>query len=218
MPRLQLILASTSPRRRELLALLQIPFQTLDPGIEEHLEAGDRVNAPRPREQALAFAERKAAACAASHRDALVLACDTLIDLDGMVLGKPASRTHAATMLRALRGREHQVHSAVALHGENIGLRQHAVESVHVRMRVASDRELERYLLGGEWAGKAGGYAIQGEGGSLIAAIRGDYPAVVGFPLRVVARLLAPYFSLPVDIDSLYRTAPYANWMRFAGR
>jgi septum formation protein len=198
--------------------LLQIPFQIHDPGIEEHVEPGDAVNATTPPEQALIFAERKAAACAASHQDALVLGCDTLIELDGMILGKPTSRKHAATMLRALRGREHQVHSAVALHRESIRIRQHAVESVRVRMRLASDQELERYLVGGEWAGKAGGYAIQGEGGSLIAAIHGDYPAVVGLPLRLVAKLLVPHFSLPVDVDSLYRTTPYANWMRFARR
>jgi septum formation protein len=208
----QLILASTSSRRRTLLALLQVPFVVQDPGFEEE-PAGA---AGPPGQQAVRFAEGKAAAVAAAHPDALVLACDTLIDLDGRALGKPASREDAAAMLRALRGRVHQVHSAVALHRERSGLRRHALESVRVRMRAVADNELERYLTSGEWAGKAGAYAIQGRGGSLIDAIEGDYPAVVGLPLRLVVKLLRPELSIPIDIDRLYRSPPDPTWARFS--
>jgi nucleoside triphosphate pyrophosphatase len=213
----QLILASTSPRRRELLALLQIPFEVEDPGFQEDPEHLDTWHSPNtPSERALRFADGKAGACAASRRDALILACDTLIELDGKVLGKPTSLGDARSMLRALRGREHRVHSAVALRRERIGLRERALESVRVRMRAASDEGLERYLAGGEWVGKAGAYAIQGEAGALIAAIDGDYTAVVGLPLRLVAKLLGPHIPLAIDVEALYRLPPHASWSRFS--
>jgi septum formation protein len=215
----QLVLASTSPRRKELLALLGIPFEVVDPGFEEGSQHPDRLTGPSTAaEQARRFAEGKAAACAAQHRDSLVLACDTLIDLDGTVLGKPTSREEARATLRALRGREHFVHSAVSLRHERTALHSSGIETVRVRMRAASDDEVERYIARGEWVGKAGSYAIQGEGGTLIEAVHGDYPAVVGLPLRLVAHLVSRHVSLPIDVEHLYRSAPYTNWMRFSGR
>jgi septum formation protein len=209
---IQLILASTSPRRRELLGLLRVPFQVEVPRFEEdHVQPGRPIP---PSEQALRFAEGKAAATASAHPDALILACDTLIELDGKVLGKPTTLSEARAMLTALRGRQHRVHSAVALHRQRPSLREHGLESVRVDMRAFSDEVLERYLAGGEWEGKAGAYAIQGEGGSLIERIEGDYPAVVGLPLRLVASLLRPHVSLPGDVELLYRSPPHLNWRR----
>jgi septum formation protein len=194
--------------------LLQVSFDVEAPPFQEdQREAG---LPSRPSEQALRFADGKAAATASAHPDALVLACDTLIELDGMVLGKPTTLPEARAMLRALRGRQHQVHSAVALHRQRTGLRERALESVSVGMRAFTDEELERYLTDREWVGKAGAYAIQGQGGSLIDRIGGDYPAVVGLPLRLVARLLRPHVAVPVDVESLYRAPPHLNWRHFA--
>jgi septum formation protein len=204
--RSRLLLASTSPRRKELLGLLGIPFEVVNPHYVEH------ATAEKPLVQALHHAEGKAAAVSKGHPDVLVLASDTLIELDGAGLGKPGSIDDARVMLNRLIGRDHVVHTAVAVRRACDGVSQNGIESVQVRMRPVSDEDLEQYLQSGEWLDKAGAYAIQGSGSALIAKIEGDYTAVVGLPLRLVARLLMPHMTLPVDPEGLYRARPYGNW------
>jgi len=209
---MRLILASTSPRRRDLLTLLQVPFEVAEPTFVEQLarEGG-------PEQQAGFFAEQKARSCARRFPEALVLGSDTLISLDGKILGKPADAGHAAAMLKRLRGRAHTVHTAVALGRHDDPALDVAVETVRVWMRDFSEAEAEAYLRSAEGMEKAGAYAIQGKGGDLVSRIEGDYPAVVGLPLRLVARLLQRRgVTFPLDVEDLYRKKPFPNWARFS--
>ncbi|WP_447979166.1 Maf family protein [Candidatus Nitrospira bockiana] len=211
---MRLILASTSPRRRELLALLGLPFDTLDPRFVEVT----RPEVP-PRDHAMAFAEGKArsAAEAVSAEAAVIIGCDTLIEIDGAVIGKPVDAAEARRMLRRLSGRRHVVHTGVAVVSTATGACRRGVESVRIRVASLRDDQIERYVASGEPLDKAGAYAIQGAGAELIAGIEGDYTAAVGLPLRLLAALLeAHHVAVPVDVDALYREKPYRNWSRFA--
>jgi len=211
---MRLVLASTSPRRKELLALLQVPFEVVDPTSPEQLSRDHP-----PETQAQLFAERKARSCADRFPDRLVLGSDTLIAVGSDVMGKPSDLTEAGAMLRRLRGREHVIYTSVALFRKADGIQDVAVETVRVWMKNFSDAEVEEYLRTGESMGKAGAYSIQGRGGRLIDRIAGDYTAAVGLPLRLVADLLRKRgVSLPIDVEMLYRTKPYPNWDLFAPR
>jgi septum formation protein len=206
-----LILASTSPRRKELLALLQLPFEVVEPDFQERIHA----EVP-PEAQAWTFALGKAQSCTRQHADSLVLGSDTLIAVGETILGKPADRAEAGAMLRRLRGRDHHIYTAVALCCAVRRIQDVAVDRVRVWMKPFSDADLEAYLATGEWQGKAGAYSIQGHGGSLIERIEGDYTAAVGLPLRLTASLLQKHgLSVPVDVEQLYRTKPYPNWATF---
>lgn len=208
-----LILASTSPRRHELLALLGIRFEARSPSFEERLVPD------RPAiEQVQSFAQGKARSVARQEPEAIVLGSDTVIELDHAVLGKPADLAEARAMLRCLAGRDHQVRTAVALVCSACATDVVALSSAVVRMKPFDERVHEHYLATGESLGKAGAYSIQGEGGDLIDSIDGDFTTVVGLPLRLVARLLTQVgVSVPADLDELYATKPYANWARFPG-
>lgn len=207
-----LILASTSPRRRELLALLGIPFDVKSPSFEERLIAGRPVV-----EQAQAFAQGKAQSIARQELEAIVLGSDTVIELDHDVIGKPADLREARAMLRRLAGRNHRVHTAVALVCSVRAIDTIALSTTVVRMKPFDELTHERYLATGESLGKAGAYSIQGEGGDLIDSIDGDFPTVVGLPLRLVAQLLTRVgVRVPVDLGALYAATPYANWARFS--
>lgn len=207
-----LVLASTSLRRKELLALLRVPFEVVAPHFEE------RIHAEVPPEiQARTFALGKARSCLSRHSASLVLGSDTLVAVGETVLGKPADREMAGAMLRRLRGREHCICTAVAVCGDAGKLQDVAVETVLVWMKPFTDATLDAYLDSGEWEGKAGAYSIQGCGGDLIERIEGDYTAAVGLPLRLTAALLARHgVSVPVDVDALYREKPYPNWSAFS--
>lgn len=206
-----LVLASTSPRRKELLALLQLSVEVVEPDFDEQLHT----EVP-PEAQAWTFALGKAQSCAERHADSLVLGSDTLIAVGETILGKPADRAQANAMLRRLRGRAHRIYTAVALCCDARKIQVVAVETVQVWMKPFSDADLESYLASGEWKGKAGAYSIQGHGGSFIERIEGDFTAAVGLPLRLTASLLQKHgLSIPVDVEQLYRTKPYPNWATF---
>ena len=210
---MSLILASTSPRRHELLALLGIPFDVKSPSFEERLVPGRAAI-----EQVQSFAQGKARSVARQETVAIVLGSDTVIQLDHNVLGKPADLAEAHAMLRLLAGRDHHVRTAVALACSAREIDIVALSTAVVRMRPFDERVYERYLATGESLGKAGAYSIQGEGGDLVDSIDGDFPTVVGLPLRLVAQLLTQAgVRVPVDLDELYATKPYANWARFPG-
>ncbi len=209
---MSLILASTSPRRRELLALLGIPFDVINPSFEERLVAGLTAS-----EQVQSFAQGKAQSVARLEPEAIVLGSDTVIELDHHVLGKPVDLTEARAMLRRLAGRDHRVLTAVALVCSARALDVVALSEAVIRMKPFDERVHERYLATGESLGKAGAYSIQGAGGDLIDSMTGDFPTVVGLPLRLVAQLLTQAgVSMPVDLEELYAAKPYANWARFS--
>lgn len=181
---MRLILGSGSPRRKELLAQLGIvPDAVLPPDIDE-----DPRRAELPRPYCLRLAEQKARAVTAEADD-IVLCADTTVALGRRILGKPRDAGEAAAFLTALGGRRHQVITAVAVRrGERLWLR----DSVSaVRMKRLSDVELNAYLAGGEWQGKAGGYAIQGAAGAFIPWISGSFTGIVGLPLAETSALLA---------------------------
>lgn len=182
-----LYLASGSPRRRELLTQIGVPFTVVTAPIDE---------TPLPDEAASAYVERLAQAKAMAgfaHIAApgVVLGADTAVVLDGTILGKPESREEALAMLGDLSGREHQVLTAVALTDGQRSLSLCVASTV--RFRAISFDEAWRYWASGEPADKAGGYAIQGLGAVFVTALQGSYSAVVGLPLSETAELLGQF-------------------------
>jgi septum formation protein len=174
-----LVLASSSPRRRDLLTLLGVPFRATDTDVDE---------TPYDGERPLDHVRRLAADKARSVDGDPVLAADTVVDLDGEILGKPVDADDARRMVRRLAGRTHLVHTAVAVRsGEEVEIE---VVSTRVRFGPVSEEAIEWYVGTGEPFGKAGAYAIQGAGGVLVEGIEGSVSNVVGLPLATVARLL----------------------------
>ncbi len=175
-----LILASGSPQRRAILEQLGIPFSVTVSGVPE-LEQGPAD------EVALENARRKASAVAVRHPEAVVLGADTVVELDGAIYGKPADRGQAAEMLRALSGRRHEVVGGLCLiEGD---LTRTAVVRTAVTFRQLSSALLDWYLSSGEWAERAGAYAIQGRGAALVESVEGDYLNVVGLPVSALLAL-----------------------------
>jgi septum formation protein len=185
----RLVLASRSPQRRAILEQLRIAFDVFEVDVEE-LGAGDPVSVAR--ENAL----RKARAASELHPGATTLGVDALVALDGEIYGKPASEATAIQTLERLSGRTHTVVSGLAL--LRPGNPQVVHEVTEVTFRELSDELVRRYARTGEWAGRAGGYAIQGQGAGLVRAISGDYLNVVGLP---VAALLDLDLSLMLRED-----------------
>jgi nucleoside triphosphate pyrophosphatase len=180
------VLASASPRRRELLTQLGVLHEVLAVEVDE---------TPRPAELPAALAQRLAAAKALAGRarsdgTRAVLGSDTVVEVGGRILGKPAGRQDALAMLAALSACEHRVITAVALAAPGTGPLKAASSSTVVTMRAITPAEAAAYWDTGEPAGKAGGYAIQGLGAVFIAQIRGSYSGVMGLPLYETAQLL----------------------------
>lgn len=208
---MRLILASTSPRRHELLALLGVPFDVVAPPFIEQVRP--QLSAE---EQAVEFATGKAKSCLSSCPDALILGSDTLINLGAEVLGKPLDVADAEVMLRRLAGQTHRIVTAVALAGPEPDRCDVRLAEVLVTMKPLNEISLKAYLQTGDSLGKAGAYSIQGGGAAFIERIEGDYTAAVGLPLRLVAEMLRQRgLSCPVDIEQLYALRPYPNWDRF---
>ena len=181
---MKLILASSSPRRQALLSELGVPFEVLPSDLPELWPEG-------PPERAVeSLALMKARAVASRLPAGIVLGADTAVFLGGEVFGKPRDPDDARRMLRRLRERTHQVITGLAL--VEAGGRRETVTSVStdVTMRSYDDAEIERYIRSGEPFDKAGAYAIQGEGGALVARVEGCYTNVVGLPLSTTRRLL----------------------------
>lgn len=175
-PNLALILASASPRRRELIARLGIVPDRIAPAdIDETPLAAEL-----PRDYARRMAREKAEAAASDN--AHVLAGDTVVALGRRILPKAEDMQTARKCLELLSGRRHRVLSAIALRAPDGTLRERLSETI-VKFKVLSDEELKAYLAGGEWEGKAGGYAIQGAAEGLISWIQGSHSGVVGLPL-----------------------------------
>jgi septum formation protein len=182
-----ILLASTSPQRRAILAQLGLPFEVVAPAYEEH-DPPDADPLELVREHALG----KARSVAAEAGDSPVLGVDTTVFLDGRVYGKPAGTAEAEAMLEQLSGRTHTVLSGLCLVTRGWELIEH--EATDVRFRELTPRDIGVYVASGEWEGRAGGYAIQGLGGRLVERIEGDYLNVVGLPGALLVRLLAERF------------------------
>ena len=182
----RLFLASQSPRRRQLLDQIGLQYSVLNVDVVEQVQPGETA-----RDYVQRVANDKARAGwkqVAAVPSALVLAADTEVVLDSEVFGKPASVDAAARMLRRLSGRVHQVLSAVSLLGASA--ERSDVCCTHVRFRTLSESLLADYLASGEWADKAGAYAIQGRAAAFIERIEGSYSGVMGLPLFETAALL----------------------------
>jgi septum formation protein len=181
-----IVLASGSPRRRQLLEMLGISFRVVAPQLDE-----TRDPAELPEGDVTRRARAKAAAVAAREGGAVVLAADTTVVVRGQVFEKPATPAEAARMLHRLRGRKHQVMTAVAVAQD--GRLEHALDVTEVIFRALSDEQIADYVATGEPLDKAGAYAIQGKGAALVEGIRGDFFGVMGLPLRLALELLARF-------------------------
>lgn len=177
------ILASQSPRRRELLSLIGIKHDVRPADIDESLHPGEQ---PVPHAERLARA--KAHRLAVRYPEAVVIAADTIVVLDGAILGKPADAGEARATLTLLSGRTHTVHTAIAV--ARGGRTESAVESVAVTFRTLSTVEIAEYVATGEPLDKAGAYGIQGFGATIVERIEGDYFSVMGLGLRRLVALL----------------------------
>lgn len=182
----RLILASASPRRRELLAQLGVPFEVTAADIDETPRPGESVEALVAR-----LAVAKARAGQGGHPDALVIGSDTEVELDGRIFGKPGDEAAGVEMLLRLAGRTHTVWSAVAVvQGAQEDVR---VSRSRVAFRAISSAEARAYWASGEPRDKAGGYAIQGLGAVFVSHLEGSYSGVMGLPVFETAALLAEF-------------------------
>jgi septum formation protein len=178
-------LASKSPRRRQLLGEMGVAFQTVSADCDETVQEG-----VHPREAVALLAAKKCRAGEEAARDpeGLVIGSDTLVELDGIALGKPRDEADAVRMLLALSGRPHRVHTGVCVRYRGRELSESVTTTVYFR---AFDRkEAEAYVATGEPMDKAGAYGIQGLGGRLVEKIEGSFDNVVGFPTDCVRRLM----------------------------
>lgn len=184
-----LVLASASPRRRQLLEQIGVQFEATSSQAEESVD----VSLLTPVQQARALAQVKGRDVAARYPDRLVLAADTIVVVDGLVMGKPADAKEAYAMIDRLQGRAHEVITGVALihNATNRELVAHEVTTIW--MRPLSGAQISRYVNSGEPLDKAGGYAVQGRAGALVERIAGCYYNVVGLPLSRVVRMLEEF-------------------------
>lgn len=176
----RVVLASRSPRRRELLSLIGIPHEVRPADVDETYPAGEL-----PRAHAIRLAREKAAAIA--EPDAVVIGSDTIVVVDGDVLGKPGDANEAARMLRRLSGRSHVVITAVAVSWR--GRVESDAEEVGVTFHELTEERIAAYVTTGEPMDKAGAYGIQGFGAVNVARVDGDYFAVMGLPLQLLIRV-----------------------------
>jgi septum formation protein len=196
---LSIVLASASPRRRELLTSLGLRVHVIPSDVEE----GDRPG-HGPRELAAFHAAAKADAVAQIERDALIVAADTVVDIDGTALGKPVDDADAIRMLGSLSGREHRVHTAYVVLDSASGRRISGTHTTLVRFAALSPETIAAYVATGEPRDKAGSYGIQGRGAALVERIEGDFYTVMGFPLGdFVRRLPELGYALPPPAEAL---------------
>jgi septum formation protein len=202
----RLILASASPRRRELLRAVGVPFRVVPSRIEE---------VPRQGESPLRFVRRaareKGEEVAARNPSVFVLSADTIVVAKGKILGKPADRKEGRRMLSLLAGREHLVHTAACLLRDDGGYRDVLCATTRVRFRSLTGEEIAAYLRTGESDDKAGAYAAQGAGNLLIDRIYGSFTNVVGLPMTQTLAMLLRAGLLAVSRKG-------TRWYKFAGK
>lgn len=201
---IRLILASASPRRRQLIQLFGLPIEIIVADVDESV-----VDVPDSAENARDTALLKARAATANlNSNAIVIGSDTNVAIDGNILGKPRDDDEARTMLRQLRGCVHQVHTGIALIDTASGVTLTDVATVDVPMRIYSDAEIELYVATGDPRDKAGAYAIQHPDFQPVVKLTGCYAGVMGLPLCHLARALRQMgVTWPTDIAAVCQTA-----------
>ena len=182
----QIILASASPRRRELMELAGYDFEVICADIVEVVPEN-----VQPQEVVMSLALQKAQAVAAEHKDAVVVGSDTVVALDGKILGKPHSEQEACEMLRSLSGRTHKVFTGVAIVGG--GKVKNFFDETDVEFYPLGDDEIKKYVATGEPMDKAGSYGIQGKGSVLVKKINGDFFNVMGLPIAKLYREMSDF-------------------------
>lgn len=193
------ILASNSPRRRELLSMLGIDFKIIVSNCDENIDTP-----LSPADIVKELAQRKAQAVAEKYDgegDYVILGSDTVVAIDGKILGKPHSEKEAREMLETLSGREHSVFTGVALSARFDGKIKIAADTVETKVRFGhmTEGEIDYYIRSGEPMDKAGAYGIQGIGGFFVKAIDGDYYNVVGLPIFKMKEMLSGEFGIDPD-------------------
>ncbi|MBY3623514.1 septum formation inhibitor Maf [Acinetobacter sp. CUI P1] len=185
-----IILASGSPRRRELLSLLGLPFEVITSEADESTPSDFT---PEQIVRSLALRKAEAVVASVGERNAVIVGSDTIVVLDNTVLGKPVDELDSKSMLTRLQGRNHKVYTGVACIGLSQGktIVEHRVTSV--TMRAMTEDEIVAYIATGEPADKAGSYAIQGLGSTLVERIEGCYFNVVGLPLSLLGEMLSEF-------------------------
>ena len=181
-PALPLILASGSPRRRELLDLMGLTYTVETPDVDESFSG-------RPSETVMEVSRRKAAAVAARHSDSIIIAADTLVFADG-ALGKPHTPERAKEMLRSLAGNWHHVYTGITVINTRSGRILRNVDKTRVHLVPMTEQEIDAYVATGEPLDKAGAYGIQGMGGMFVDRIDGSYSNVVGLPMSMLRIML----------------------------
>ncbi|OGQ94819.1 MAG: septum formation protein Maf [Deltaproteobacteria bacterium RIFOXYA2_FULL_55_11] len=208
---MRLILASTSPRRREILELLGLPFEVIAPGFDE-LASSDRP----VEDEVLGFALGKAASVARDNPNSIVIGSDTMILVNAKKVGKPDGIADAKQILRSLSGKTHRIFTSVAIVDGSGGPGLRMVEEVSVKMRDYPEKEIEDYLSCNESLDKAGAYSIQGRGRALIESIDGDYLTAVGLPLKPIADYLKSRgISVSLNVEKLCSDKSSLNWRSF---
>jgi septum formation protein len=188
---MRLLLASTSPRRRELLRRAGFDFEVRPSHIVEEIQRGER-----PEEFARRAAREKATQVAAScPTGSFVLGADTVVVIDGEMLGKPSDPQDATRMLRLLSGRTHQVHTGICLVRAPDEIEALKHETTLVTFRELDEEEIRRYVVSGEPLDKAGAYAVQGLASKFVTRISGCYSNVVGLPVALVYEILKPFIK-----------------------
>ena len=182
-PVLPLILASGSPRRRELLDVMGLTYTVETPDVDESFSG-------RPSETVMEISRRKAAAVAARHSDSIIIAADTLVFADG-ALGKPHTPERAKEMLRSLAGNWHHVYTGITVINTRSGRVLRNVDKTRVHLVPMTEQEIDAYVATGEPLDKAGAYGIQGMGGMFVDRIDGSYSNVVGLPMSMLRIMLA---------------------------
>ena len=172
------ILASASPRRKDLLEALGLQFEIIPAHIDEIMLPGET-----SLEHVRRLSEEKGRVIAAEYPGHIVISSDTIVLLDNMILGKPADQEDAARMLRLLSGRSHEVISAFSIHCTDMGLCVTEHEVTKVNFRELSDEEIYNYIVGGSPMDKAGAYGIQDLSANLVESINGCFYNVIGFPI-----------------------------------
>lgn len=196
----KIVLGSSSPRRREILQMLSLPFEVISPDADENIS-----EQLTPEKYVMTLAERKGSAVSNEllrRRDVnntLVISCDTIVYFDGKIIGKPKDTEDARRTLRSFSGKEHYVYSGLLLREGDFFVTDFC--ATRVKFADVSDEEIEKYLQGGEPMGKAGSYAVQERGAALVELIDGDFFNVVGLPVSTLRKMLKNSFD--TDIFSL---------------
>ena len=186
---MNIILASASPRRRELIENLKIDFAVLTADCEEEVIPGEH-----PRDTVLRLSKQKAMWVSERSENSIVIGADTVVSIDDKILGKPTSMADAAKMLKTLSGRTHRVYTGVTVTNGTKTVSEYA--ATDVTFRSLSDSQIDKYIATGEPMDKAGAYGIQKYGSLLVDSISGDYFNVVGLPVSLLSRILNENFGV----------------------